>query len=103
MYSREDFMLLETMEDFEITEAIKIAKENYDSIQQLYAEDNEDSPFDFDKIPMEILINKLKEVENYIRRAENLLNEIEIDRTYIRKCINRRKNFLKRKRLNKKL
>lgn len=88
MYTNFDLLELEKMDNDQLHEQLQEAKDNYDYVQSLYQGES-DNPLE-PKIPLEVIFMHLKNVENYIRRIENLLHEYEIDRVFIRKAINRR-------------
>lgn len=94
MYTNFDLIELETMDNEQLSTKLVEAKENYEYVQSLYEGEN-DNTFEH-KIKLEIVFMHLKNVENYIRRIENLLHEYEKDRVFIRKAINRRNKRLSR-------
>lgn len=95
MYTNVDLMELENMNDEQLHMELEKAKDNYDYIQSLYQGEDDSNIFEA-KIPLDVVFMHLKNIEHYIRRIENLLNEYEIDLVFIRKAVNRRKKKLSR-------
>ena len=97
IYSQQDFLLLERMEDEEIVDQLEKARQAYDDVQayftQLEGEASEICSFDTCKPDLSILFSQLKNIEAYIRKAENLMNGFD-DNRYICKAIKNRKNRL---------
>lgn len=87
MYTQQDLTALESMTNKELHDALEEANMRMTYIQSLYEGEEKSNKR---KIKIEIIFMNLKNVENYIRRIENLLHEYEIDRTFIRKAIHRR-------------
>lgn len=94
MYTNYDLLELEKMDNDQLQRQLEEAKDNYEYVQSLYQGEN-DNPFE-PKIKLEVIFMHLKNVENYIRRIENLLHEYEIDRVFIRKAVSRRNKRLSR-------
>lgn len=95
MYTQFDLLELEKMNDIKLRQALEMAKDNYDYVQSLYAGENDNDPFS-PKISLDIIFMHLKNIEHYIRRIENLLNEYEADVVFIKKAINRRRKRFSR-------
>lgn len=95
MYTNFDLMELENMNDEQLHMELEKAKDNYDYIQSLYQGEDDSNIFET-KIPLDVVFTHLKNIEHYMRRIENLLNEYEIDLVFIRKAVNRRKKKLSR-------
>lgn len=93
MYTNMDLLELEKKSDIELREELEKAEQRYEYIQSLLREDNEHNIYQ-PKINLEIIFMHIKNVEMYIRRIHNLLNEYEIDRVFIKKAVNRRKSRL---------
>lgn len=94
MYTNFDLLELESMDNEQLHQKLEEAKDNYDYVQSLYQGES-DNPFE-PKIKLDIIFMHLKNVENYIRRIENLLHEYEVDRVFIRKAVTRRNKRLSR-------
>lgn len=77
MYSLKDFKLLEIMTDEEIAVEIERAKEVHEEVQEQFKQLEEDmrAECSFLAPNLNILFEKLKNIEAYIRKAENLLND----------------------------
>lgn len=89
MYTLHDLRMLEEMTNKELQNALEEANQRIEYIQSLYEGEDDKNSFK-PKVKMELIFMNLKNVENYIRRIENLLNEYEIDRVFVRKAIQRR-------------
>ena len=89
MYTLHDLRMLEEMPNKELQNALEEANQRIEYIQSLYEGEDDKNSFK-PKVKMELILMNLKNVENYIRRIENLLNEYEIDRVFVRKAIQRR-------------
>lgn len=93
MYTQYDFLLLEEKTDRQLREELIEAQQNYDYIQSLYANE-EDDEHTFKEntkhISLTIVFMHLKNIENYIRKIENLLKEYEIYRPHVRRYVKRR-------------
>lgn len=89
MYTLHDLRMLEEMTNKELQNALEEANQRIEYIQSLYEGEDDKNSFK-PKVKMELILMHLKNVENYIRRIENLLNEYEIDRVFVRKAIQRR-------------
>lgn len=89
MYTLHDLRMLEEMTNKELQNALEEANQRIEYIQSLYEGEDDKNSFK-PKVKMELILMNLKNVENYIRRIENLLNEYEIDRVFVRKAIQRR-------------
>ena len=89
MYTLHDLRMLEEMTNKELQDALEEANQRIKYIQSLYEGEDDKNSFK-PKVKMELILMHLKNVENYIRRIENLLNEYEIDRVFVRKAIQRR-------------
>ena len=95
MYTNFDLLELEKKTNEELNIELRRAKENYDYVQSLYAGECDENPFEA-KIPLDVIFMHLKNIEHYIRRIENLLNEYEVDIVFIKKAVNRRKKRFSR-------
>lgn len=73
IYSMQDLQNLESMEDEEIREEIALAKEKLEELNGYFTELEEESKNVFDLPNLSILFSNIKNIEGYIRRAENLL------------------------------
>lgn len=93
MYTNYDLIELEKLNDEELTVKLHEAKENYDYIQSLYSEEAEKHG---EHLNLQIIFTQLKNIEYYIRRIENLLNEYENDIPVLKRIIVRRKKRLKK-------
>ena len=93
IYTQQDFMMLERLTDQELVQARDLAKDVYDYVQEQISE-NSSNPFQGYVMPLDVAISHLKNIESYIRKIENLLNEYEADRTFVRQAISRRKKRL---------
>lgn len=89
MYTNFDLIELEQMNNSQLLTKLEEAKDNYSYVQSLYEGEDDNNQFDT-KLKLEVIFMHLKNVENYIRRIENLLHEYEIDRVIVKKAINRR-------------
>lgn len=89
MYTNFDLIELEQMDNSQLLTKLEEAKDNYSYVQSLYEGEDDNNQFDT-KLKLEVIFMHLKNVENYIRRIENLLHEYEIDRVIVKKAINRR-------------
>lgn len=93
LYTNFDLIELEKMDNEKLHIELEKAKDNYEYVQSLYEGENDTNPF-VDKLPLQVIFTHLKNIENYIRRIENLINEYEIDRVFIQRAIKRRHNRL---------
>lgn len=93
MYTNTDLIKLEQLTDTQLHEELAKANEHYTYVQSLYSGEEENNE---ELIPLSIIFMHLKNIENYIRRIENLLHEYEVDRVFILKAVNRRKKKLSR-------
>ena len=73
IYSMQDLQNLESMEDEEIREEIALAKEKLEELNGYFTELEEESKNVFDLPNLSILFSNIKNIEGYIRMAENLL------------------------------
>lgn len=89
MYTLHDLRMLEEMTNKELQNALEEANQRIEYIQSLYEGEDDKNSFK-PKVKLDLILMHLKNVENYIRRIENLLNEYEIDRVFVRKAIQRR-------------
>lgn len=87
MYSPKDFKMLELKKRGDLRTEIARAKELHSRCQQHFEGDGED-------YKIELLIDSLKRIEAYIRKAENILNQYDDNRN-IRNILKiRKKNNL---------
>lgn len=101
IYTSYDFITLEQKNDDELIIELEQAKDNYEYVQALFSEGDNLSPFEQGKnIPLDILFSHLNNIEQYIRKIENLRNGYEEDLLRVRQAIRRRNKRLNRKTLN---
>lgn len=93
MYTNMDLIELENKSDEELREELLKANEKYEYIQSLLKEDDCEGK-SHNNINLNIIFIHIKNIEMYIRRIHNLLDEYEIDRVFIKKAVNRRKSRL---------
>lgn len=102
IYSLQDLMNLEELEDMELKEEIHLAKEKLEEIK-IYFEDLEKEARSIFELPnLAILFSNIKNIEGYIRRAENLLCTYDKNRLVLKaydrrqlKIHNKKKRFIK--------
>ncbi|MBO8161102.1 MAG: hypothetical protein H0Z24_05650 [Thermosipho sp. (in: Bacteria)] len=92
LYTTYDFISLEKMTESQVRQEIELAKQKYEEVQEYFKMLEEMTPNEFLKPDLEIHITTLKNIESYIRKAENLLNEWDSN-SYIRKARKRFKTF----------
>lgn len=98
IYTSYDFIMLEDKNDEELRNELEQAKDSYEYVQALFSEDNEVQPFEQgNNIPLDILFSHLNNIEQYIRKIENLLQGYEKDLSIVRQAIKRRTKRLIRK------
>lgn len=98
MKTYEDFKLLEEMPDWVLVEEIAKTKQLIDdtveAFHNLEMELEEESPFLVNSLKVETLTKQLHNLESYIRKAENILNEYEPSK-HLTKILKRRNILFK--------
>lgn len=99
IYSLQDLKNLESMEDIELKEEIAIAQEKLEELQDYFAELEKEAEHVYDLPNLTILFSNIKNIEGYIRRAENLLFTYD-DTKMVLEAYNRRQIILHTKKKN---
>lgn len=98
MKTYEDFKLLEEMPDWVLVEEIAKTKQLIDdtveAFHNLERELEEESPLLVNSLKVETLTKQLHNLESYIRKAENILNEYEPSK-HLTKILKRRNILFK--------
>lgn len=98
MKTYEDFKLLEEMPDWVLVEEIAKTKQLIDdtveAFHNLEMELEEESPLLVNSLKVETLTKQLHNLESYIRKAENILNEYEPSK-HLTKILKRRNILFK--------
>ena len=98
MKTYEDFKLLEEMPDWVLVEEIAKTKQLIDdtveAFHNLEMELEEESPFLVNSLKVETLTKQLHNLESYIGKAENILNEYEPSK-HLTKILKRRNILFK--------
>lgn len=98
MKTYEDFKLLEEMPDWVLVEEIAKTKQLIDdtieAFHNLEKELEEESPLLVNSLKVETLTKQLHNLESYIRKAENILNEYEPSK-HLTKILKRRNILFK--------
>ena len=85
IYTSYDFIMLEDKTDEELHIELEQAKDHYEYVQALFSEEEPTEPFkQGNNIPLDILFSHLNNIEQYIRKIENLLKGYEKDLSIVR-------------------
>lgn len=93
IYSKQDFINLESMEDSEIREEIALAHEKLEELNNYFNELENECKNVFELPNLSILFSNIKNIESYIRQAENLLNTYDTNKMVLT-AYNRRQLLL---------
>lgn len=98
MYTREDFLNLDTMTQRELRKEITEAKQHYNEVQEYFnnieQQEAEEGVLENARISVSLLTQQLGNIESYITKAEGLLDDNIGEVVLSLKTIKRRKKMM---------